>query len=51
MGIKVAESGIAGKSVFSYKKNSKVAMAYEEFSEEVLRDNARTRNARTTECR
>ena len=51
VGIKAAESGIAGKSVFSYKKNSKVAMDYEEFSEEVLRDNARTRNTRNAQCR
>ena len=34
--VKMAESPIAGKSVLSYEKNSKVALAYEEFAKEVV---------------
>ena len=51
LGIKVAECSIEGKSIFAYDKNCKVAMAYENFSREVLRDSERIKNGRTAECR
>ena len=34
--IKAAETSTAGKSIYSYDKGSKVALAYEEFTKEVL---------------
>lgn len=36
--IKIAESTAQGQSIFSYDKNSKVALAYENFAKEVLKD-------------
>lgn len=46
-GVKAAESTIAGKSIYAYAKASKPAIAYENFTKEVLRDgkNARDRLA------
>ena len=42
MAVKTAESTSQGKSIFSYDKNSKVALAYSSFAEEVIK-NARTK--------
>lgn len=50
MGVKAAESTIEGKSVYAYDKKSKPAIAYEEFTKEVLANSERTK-ARTYECR
>lgn len=44
--VKVAESSMEGKSIFSYDKNSKVASAYYEFSKEVMENGKdKTKNA------
>lgn len=50
MGVKAAESTIEGKSIYTYDKRSKPAVAYENFTEEVLKNNEKTRN-RTAQCR
>ena len=50
MGVKAAESTIEGKSIYVYDKNSKPAIAYEEFTREVLKNNERYK-FRTYECR
>lgn len=50
MGIKAAESTIEGKSVYAYDKRSKPAIAYENFTEEVLK-NSEKNKFRTSECR
>ena len=42
MAVKTAESTSQGKSIFSYDKNSKVALAYSSFAEEVI-ENARSK--------
>ena len=36
MGIKASESGIDGKSVYEYAKNSEVASAYSKLTKEVI---------------
>ena len=38
LAVKTAESTSRGESIFKYDKNSKVAVAYEEFAKEVLED-------------
>ena len=38
LAVKTAESTSRGESIFKYDKNSKVAIAYEEFAKEVLED-------------
>lgn len=44
--VKTAESTSRGKSIFAYDKNSSVAMAYESFAKEVLKnERERTKNA------
>ena len=50
MGVKAAESTIEGKSIYAYDKKSKPAVAYENFTEEVLKNSEKTRN-RTAKCR
>ena len=50
MGVKAAESTIEGKSVYAYDKKSKPAVAYEEFTKEVLANSERAK-VRTYECR
>ena len=50
MGVKAAESTIEGKSVYAYDKKSKPAIAYEEFTKEVLKNGERDK-FRTSECR
>ena len=50
MGVKAAESTIEGKSIYTYDKRCKPAVAYENFTEEVLKNNEKTRN-RTAQCR
>lgn len=50
MGVKVAESTIEGKSIYAYDKKSKPAVAYENFTEEVLKNSEKTRT-RTDQCR
>lgn len=50
MGVKTAESTIEGKSVYAYDKRSKPAIAYESFTEEVLKNSERNKT-RTSECR
>lgn len=50
MGVKAAESALEGKSIYAYDKTSKPAIAYEEFTKEVLKDGIRQKN-RTSECR
>lgn len=47
--IKTAESSLAGKSIFTYDKNGKVAQAYSMFAKEVLSD-AKTRFRGANEC-
>lgn len=49
-GVKAAESTIDGKSIYTYDKKSKPAIAYEEFAKEVLKDSNRER-FKTSECR
>ena len=41
--VKAAETSLAGHSIFSYDKGSKVAKAYEEFTREVFQDVRRVR--------
>lgn len=43
LAIKTAESTSSGKSVFEYDKNSSVAKAYNEFAEEVLKQDVKER--------
>ena len=50
MGVKAAESTIEGKSVYAYDRKSKPAVAYEEFTKEVLANSERAK-VRTHECR
>ena len=38
LAVKTAESTSRGKSIFKYDKNSKVAIAYDDFAKEVLAD-------------
>ena len=48
LAVKTAESTSRGESIFKYDKNSKVAVAYEEFAKEVLEDDRqRQRNGIT----
>lgn len=42
--IKAAETSAAGKSIFSYDKGGTVAIAYQAFTKEVVRDGERQRN-------
>ena len=42
--VRAAETSAAGKSIFSYDRNSTVARAYESLTEEVLKDGERQRN-------
>ena len=42
--VKAAEISAAGKSIFAYDKGSKVAKAYEDFTKEVLADEARVKS-------
>lgn len=41
--VKIAESSVAGKSIFKYDKSGKGTKAYEEFAKEVLRKHERER--------
>lgn len=50
MGVKAAESTLEGKSIYAYDKKSKPAIAYEEFTKEVLKNSKKTR-IRTDQCR
>lgn len=50
MGVKAAESTIEGKSIYAYDKKSKPAIAYEEFTEEVLKNSEKVRT-RADQCR
>lgn len=50
MGVKAAESTIEGKSIYDYDKRSKPAVAYENFTGEVLNNSEKTRD-RITQCR
>lgn len=50
MGVKATESTIEGKSVYAYDKRSKPAVAYEEFTKEVLKNSERDK-FRASECR
>lgn len=42
--VKAAEASAAGKSIYSYDKNSTVARAYQAFTKEVVKDGERQRN-------
>lgn len=42
--VKAAEASAAGKSIYSYDKNSTVAKAYQAFTKEVVKDGERQRN-------
>lgn len=42
--VKAAETSAAGKSIYSYDKDSTVAKAYQAFTKEVVRDGERQRN-------
>lgn len=44
VGIKAAETSAAGKSIYSYDKDSTVAKAYQAFTKEVVKDGERQRN-------
>lgn len=44
VGIKAAETSAAGKSIYSYDKDSTVAKAYQAFTREVVKDGERQRN-------
>lgn len=50
MGVKIAESTIEGKSIYAYDKKSKPAVAYENFTEEVLKNSEKIRT-RADQCR
>ena len=44
--VKIAESSISGKSIFTYDKNSRISEAYSQFAEEVIADGKeRNKNA------
>jgi len=45
--VKAAETSVAGQSIYSYDKGSKVAQAYSEFTKEVLNNGERTKTAVT----
>ena len=45
MGVKAAESALEGKSIYAYDKTSKPAIAYEEFTKEVLKDGIRKKKS------
>ena len=45
--VKAAETSVAGQSIYSYDKGSKVAHAYSEFTKEVLKNGERTKAAVT----
>ena len=47
---KVAEATTEGKSIYAYDKSNKAAIAYKNFTEEVLKDRERTK-PRDTQCR
>ncbi len=47
---KVAEATTEGKSIYAYDKSNKAAIAYENFTEEVLKNRERTK-PRDTKCR
>ena len=52
IGVKASEATAAGKSIYAYDKRCEVAKAYENFTEEVLRDGERTKiQHRTSQCR
>lgn len=44
MAVKAAETSAAGKSIYSYDKNSTAAQAYGAFTREVVRDGERQHN-------
>ena len=50
IGVKVAECTTEGKSIYSYDKGSKPAIAYEDFVKEVLKNSERIKT-RSNECR
>lgn len=50
MGVKAAESTLEGKSIYEYNKKSKPAIAYEEFTREVLKNREKDK-FRTSELR
>ena len=43
LAVKAAETSAAGKSIYAYDKNSKVAAAYAEFTKEVLANEQRNK--------
>ena len=45
---KVAESSSEGQSIFSYDKNSKVAIAYRDFAKEVMLDGEKEHSRSTS---
>ena len=45
--VKAAETSAAGQSIYAYDKGSKAAQAYENFSQEVLKDGERNKNEPT----
>ena len=52
LAVKAAESSLQGKSIYSYDKNSPVAIMYAEFTKEVMRDGEKTRDRlRSSEAR
>lgn len=46
--VKAAETSVAGKSIYSYDKNSTVAKAYAEFTREVIKDDEKQRHKSET---
>ena len=52
LAVKAAESSLQGKSIYSYDKNSPVAIMYAQFTKEVMRDGEKTRDRlRSSEAR
>ena len=50
-GVKAAEGSTKGESVFTYDKNSKPAIAYKNFTKEVLDNERKEIRSRNSECR
>lgn len=52
MGVKAAEGSVLGKSIYALDKNSKPAMAYRDFTKEVLENGEKNRTKiQSTRCR
>ena len=50
-GVKAAEGSTKGESIFTYDKSSKPAIAYKNFTKEVLDNERKEIRSRNSECR